>query len=299
MKGLQPDETTNRVFLVVKHGTICEESRKPLAGFEPITVNNPKTKEDITKYIKRYRCVEALVTKIEYYDTEQKYDTRFRGVKIHLNADGTQCVLDLPEDSRPFTRFLKTAENIDFSEPVEFRAWMDAEKKTAFAIKQHDENVPQKYTREDMGDCPEGKQTRKGWDYTEQEDFLHEVLMNKIIPAVEAVGNPEGAGRPKAASLHEEMQAIEDEPETEIQKIEEFSEELPVVYSSSQPPSLDDSIRQTLRALNYSDAALNKWIERQYNIKCTDWRTMSTRYRQEALSFLDDLAERKGVKAVF
>jgi hypothetical protein len=295
MRGLVEESGTNNLFLQVKYGTICEVSKHALAGFEAITVNNPKTGESVTKYIKRYKGVEALVTKIEYYDTEKKYDTTFRGIKIHLNANGVQCVLDLPEDSRPFTRFLKTAENIDFTQPVEFRAWMDAEKKTAFAIKQNDENVSQKYTRAEPGDCPEPTQTRKGWDYTAQEDYLHDILIETIIPRVEAAENAEGVGRPRTVVAQVEAVVEEDVPFDEIEewgKPEDEPENIPL-------GTVDDSIREALNALNYSDIAMCSWIEKRYGQKTKDWRTLSTRIKQEALAFLDDLAERKGVKAVF
>lgn len=186
MKGLQ-EKGDDGIFLVIKHGGIVQESKYPREGFGPIEVVNARSGESTTKYIKRYKGVEALVKKIEWYDREFE-DTRFMGWKLLLDADGTPCTLDLPFESRVGSRFMKLAENIDFAQPVEFSAWRGPDDKIAFSVKQNEMNVPQKYTRDDPGDCPPPVQGfNKKWNFDAQKEFLHERMVSLVIPRVQAV----------------------------------------------------------------------------------------------------------------
>lgn len=208
MKGFQTKTTGDGLFFTIKHNSIVRESKEPREGFQPIKVQNPRTKEEITKYIEKYDLLEAIIYKIEWYDTEQRYDTRYRGWKIHLDANGKKGVLDLPFDTRVSSRFMKLAENIDYTKPVEFRAWKDTRSdSTALFVGQDGKNVPQKYTRDEPGDLPPPIQKASGkWNYDDQADFLHERMIKHVIPLV--------------AKLHpvEEAEKKTDEPE------EEFSE---------------------------------------------------------------------------
>jgi hypothetical protein len=198
MRGLEMDTGPRNIFLQVKnYGGICEVRNQPADGFELEMVPNPKTNKDVPKYVKKYRGVEALVVHIERYDTGDKYDVRYTGLKLDLNAAGLACVLDLPFGSTASNRFMKCSPNIDFSQPVEFRAWRDSENGVAFLIRQDGNTVPQKWSADNMGDMPPAvEKKRGGWDYTEQEDWLIEYMDTNIIPMVNALGNP--AGEPPA-----------------------------------------------------------------------------------------------------
>lgn len=185
MKGLV-EPNNSGIRLVIKHGTICQESKVEREGWEPVEVENPETKVKSIKYIKRYREVEAMVKKIEWRDTEDKYDVRYQSWQLHLDAAGVPCVLEISLNSRVADRFMKVAENIKFTEPVEFRAWNDAEGKTALAILQNGENVPQKYTKDNPGDCPPPVKKIKGWNFDDQTEFLFERMTSVVIPRCEA-----------------------------------------------------------------------------------------------------------------
>lgn len=207
MKGLQEATATGTKYIQIKHHSICEESREPREGFEAVEVQNPRTKESITKYIKKYKGVEGLVCKIEWYEREYE-DTAFRGWKLHLDAAGVPCVLDLPFSSRAASRFMKLAERIDFSEPVEFAAWYDKKTdSTAFNVKQNGQSVPQKYTKDEPGDCPPPTKKRLGgWDFSAQNEYLYDTMLSVVIPAVAAAGNEMPSGEPayaQAASIHQ------------------------------------------------------------------------------------------------
>lgn len=187
MKGLQKRTESDVVFLTVKHGSLVRESKGPRVGFEEIEVVNPRSGEKIKKYVERYSAVEGMVTKIEWYDTEQKYENRYQGWKIHIEAANDSVILDLPFSSIPASRFMKLAENIDWNKPVEFRAWKDVKRDaTAFWVGQNNESVPQKYTAAHPGDCPAPVQNARGkWNYDGQMDFLQKQMNEVVIPAVQ------------------------------------------------------------------------------------------------------------------
>jgi len=191
MKGLQEQTDAGTIYLAVKHHSICHESKTEQEGHHPVVVENPRSKEKMTKYIKSYKCVEALICKIEWYEREHD-GTIYRGWQLFLDANGVPCVLDLPFNSRAGNRFMKLAEHLDFTQPVEFSAWYDKKNDaTAFNVKQNGESISQKYTKDQPGDCPQPTQNKLGkWNFDAQEEFLLERMENYVIPAVEEVGNP-------------------------------------------------------------------------------------------------------------
>lgn len=193
--GLQEKGGGSKIFLAIKHDCICQESKIEREGFEPVEVTNPETEEKSIKFIKRYRGVAAMITKIEWRDTGERYDRQYTSWRIHLDMGGAAAVLEIPFHSRHSSRFMKLAENIDYAKPVEFRAWYDAkDKSTAFYVGQWENeddekslSVPQKYTREHPGPCPEPVQRLGGkWNFDDQMDFLHSRMMTIVIPQVEA-----------------------------------------------------------------------------------------------------------------
>lgn len=194
MRGLQEKRGAGVKFLGIANNSICESSKVPREGF---TLVESKDREGAThvKYCKFYDRVEALIMKIEWSEREWRGKV-FRSWRLSLDADGTPCVLELPTKSRVTNRFLKLAENIDFLRPVEFAAWQDKTTgNTAFMVGQRvnedDEkavSVPQKYTKDNPGACPQPKQRMGGkeWDWNDQEDFLYNLMVTVIIPRVEA-----------------------------------------------------------------------------------------------------------------
>ena len=203
MRGLQDKRGAGIKFLGIYDHSICETSKTPREGFVLVET---KDRENVThiKYCHFYDRVEALITKIEWSEREW-HGKVFRSWRLSLDAAGVPCVLELPVKSRVTNRFLKLAENIDFLRPVEFAAWQDRQTgNTAFMVGQRENeddekavSVPQKYTRENPGDCPEPKQRMGGkeWDWNDQEDFLYNLMTTVIIPRVEAA---QGAKEMKA-----------------------------------------------------------------------------------------------------
>jgi hypothetical protein len=242
MKGLV-EQTNDGIFLNVKHGGIVQESKNPREGFSPIEVVNVRSGATVVKYIKRYKKVIAHIKKIEWYDREYE-DTRFMGWKLLLDDDdGTVCVLDLPFESRVGTRFMKLAENIDYSQPVEFSAWKGPDDKTAFSVKQNGENVPQKYTRDSPGDCPPPVQGfNKKWNFDAQKEFLHARMIHAVIPKVQELNSGNGHYEPSSPTTS---------PATEeaLGKIQTYLKD----YAADKKITLNDAIEQWFGTRSWAD----------------------------------------------
>jgi hypothetical protein len=195
--GLHEQSTSNSRFLSVKHGAIClEHPAKPQTeedferaiadGFTIVQgeVNNVPYK----KAVKKFGSLDGRIVKIEWYDRTHGGDT-YRGLKIHVKDGGEHYQLDLPFEKRQYDYFTKVAENIDYSEPVEFVAWQDKtdERVTAFGVKQGGAFVPWKYTKDNPGDCPPPIQSRttKKWNFDDQREWLLDRVLNYVAPAVE------------------------------------------------------------------------------------------------------------------
>jgi len=206
----QREETQNNVtYLVVKHHSLCEESKTPKEGFEPVEVFNPKTKETTTKYIDKWGAVTGYITKIDVYDTKDTYQTRFQGFKIHIDDE---VVVDLPQKTAAYDAFCKSCENIDYSKPVTFSAYHNRSKdRTGFSIKQDGQGVDWNYTKDNMGDCPAWEIDEDGEpDTRKQRAFLKSRVVDFAVPAVEAAN----AARNAATSTSGEAEAPKAEAAT-------------------------------------------------------------------------------------
>lgn len=187
--GLHERTNAQSNFLAVKHGALCLESNEPKDGYDQVTVHNPSTDSDVTKYVKRYAALDGMISKLEWYDRESN-GVRYVGLKIHIKDEGEYFQLDLPANKRHYDYFTKVMENIDYEKRVEFHAWKDKQdpRSTAFAIKQDEKFVPWKYTKDDMGDCPLPKKDVMGkWDFRDQKLWLYERLHQVVIPHVNAL----------------------------------------------------------------------------------------------------------------
>lgn len=247
MRGLQPPSNPNTIYLVVKYGTLCQESKIMRDGYDPIELAD-RDHPGVTyfKYIKPWAGVEAMVTDIKFRDEV------FNGIpyvswRIHMRTDGpSPIVLDLPLNSNVGDRFMRCAENIDFSRPVEFRAWQEREsKKTAFMIGQRDnetdekaKNVPQLYTKDNPGDCPPARQRfDKTWDFEAQKEFLYQRMIEVVIPRVHAANGT----KPESEPEHEDHDPFESSA-TGATSAGLAQPSAPVVYPQSAPAPSPSSV---------------------------------------------------------
>lgn len=198
----EKSEHNDSVFLVVKHHTICQESKEPREGWRPVPVTNPRTGENITKYIRPYDSVTGYIDKLEWYDRkDEQSGARFIGYKIHMSDGDQSAVLDLPFRSMGYRVFMKIAENLDYSKPVEFSAWHDRkDDRTAFLARQGGVSIKHRYTVSSPGECPPpvlNDLTRK-WDFSTQEVWLKNRIDSAVVPEVEHRAAHRAANAPKA-----------------------------------------------------------------------------------------------------
>jgi len=180
-------ESTGK-FLHVQRGAICLKADKPTEGYEEITGEVDGV--PFTTYVKKFAAVDGLITKIAWEVREHSGKT-YRGLKITIKDKGENYILDLPFGKRQYDMFTKIAENIDYEKPVEFIAWQDKqdERVTAFACKQDGKFVQWKYTREDMGDCPQPVKSEitGKWSFDAQREWLLKRIIEVVIPHVDSI----------------------------------------------------------------------------------------------------------------
>jgi len=191
--GSAGNSRDNKVtYVSIKNGGFCQESKQPREGFEQITVENPRTKATIVKYVKMYNYIEGYVKSIAWYDTEQKYEFRMLGYKLEVDIGTATFIIDIGANTPAFSTFAKQAEGIDFTQEVKFMAWQDVDgngkKKNAFLMSQNGITLPFKYKKDNMEKCPEplinefdGKK-----DYGPQKAFFKKLIEAVVIPACSA-----------------------------------------------------------------------------------------------------------------
>ncbi len=259
--ALHEQRANDGLFLSIKRGALCLESKEPKEGYE--LVEGEVDGQPYTKYIKKFAALDGRISKVEWYERDSTYG-KFRGIKLHIKDQGEHYSIDLPLASRPYDYFTKVAENIDYERPVEIVAWTDKKRDvtvgghlpTAFAIKQDDKFVQWKYTREDMGDCPEAKQTRTGkWNFDDQRDWLLERIIDVVIPHVEKVNaflepEPEYSGVEQDADTIAERAAIESEKAFNPPRRTGIDKNDPLHKGPDETQDMPDYVKNSLEAEN-------------------------------------------------
>lgn len=215
--GLHQDNKPLGQYLSVSYGSIVLKSDKPDEGFETITLIDKETQEPFEKYIKRFASLDGRIKDIEWYDRDWN-KKRFMGMKIHVKDGGEHFYLDLMYGTRPFNAFMHLMDSIDYDKTVEFVAFKDrASDNTVFLVKQDGAVIQWNYTKNDPGDCPPATKNRLGkWNFDDQEEWLHDRLMNHVIPTVKSLNEfdepeREYTGTQEDADTIAERAAIESE----------------------------------------------------------------------------------------
>lgn len=177
-------------ILHVKRGAICLESSVELEGYQYTSGEVDGTPYE--KWILKNGSVDGMVTGVFWYDTAEEGDgsekQRFQGLKVEIVDGDETYLLDLPYGKGPYDNFTKFAENIDFSKPVEFIAYPDKERPTSTVLnaKQDGQIIRQKYTKDNLGDCPPAVQNKltKKWNFDDQREWLLNNLLENVVPKI-------------------------------------------------------------------------------------------------------------------
>lgn len=179
------------VYLAVKYQALIQPLSEFIDGCQSIEVNDPTTGQKKIKYFRKFAGVEGNISKLTWYDTTLSSGKSLRGYRFYLNVDDadsptgyTTAVLDLPFKSVAYNTFSKVAENIDPTKPITITVWVNKDQKAVVSFKQNGQALKYKYTRENMGECPEGKynDVLNTWDFSEQLVFLKNRIDNIVVP---------------------------------------------------------------------------------------------------------------------
>ncbi len=192
--GLEKRSATKTIFLEAKHYCLWQEIKKQVAGCDSVEVTNPKTKVSLIKYGYSFDKVTGRAVKLEKYDTEKKYATRYFGFKLHLvDPDGTY-VLKMPYQSQFLRRFLRVAPNIVWASPFSVSVFKGKSSKPGGGdelgvwFQQDSATVKPYFTRESPHGMPEAIQdpVSHDWDFRAQHRWLVQYLWDNVIPGIEA-----------------------------------------------------------------------------------------------------------------
>jgi hypothetical protein len=231
-EGLFEDKGSKAgTYLSIFDFTICQRSKtlpENPAGWEgPFTRQNPKTKEEVVSYAKRYDRMVARIVDISKHTKE--FDAAKGGGKVtnwdlSLVFQGQLAVLQLVWIDHVLKRFLKVAPNINFSRPVlisAFKAMKNGDPKQAVSFRQcmtvePDTNVDnwtkvEEYWKPEVaqnGDKIEGApyvgadgsllpppiqdEEDDSWDYKAQNKFLAVYFRDNVLPKIKAIAERYG-----------------------------------------------------------------------------------------------------------
>lgn len=192
-----PSENNQRVvYLAVKYQKLIQPLPEFEDGCSTIEVKDPTTGQSKTKYYRAFAGVEGMVSKLLWYENTIKSTNKtLRGYKLYLDVDDsdsptgfTTAVLDLPVQSVVYNTFTKVAENIDPDKPLTISVWVNKEQKPVVSFKQSGQPVKYKYTKDNMGDCPNGVRNEAlgTWNFDAQTIFLKNRIDTVVVPKFNA-----------------------------------------------------------------------------------------------------------------
>lgn len=163
-------------FVKIIDGSLCLKSSTPKEGYTLFETKNPQTDEPVSYYVRRFKAVSGMVTGLERVELES---SKIYGYNLHMQDEDGKFTIFFKDDARTTDRLLKTIENVDLNEELTIRVWKDDEGKTAIVFKQNDENVPQKWNKDNL---PEPRKVKGKWDYSAMSEFLYNNVMENVIP---------------------------------------------------------------------------------------------------------------------
>jgi hypothetical protein len=173
--------TTGNWYGIYK-GQIVKRVKEPTE-----TSRTRQTQRGDTIHEETMDYLEGKIVKIEYKESESFNNQ----IVISLDdGKGWQGKLAISEDSGYASTFMKIIPNADISQQVLLYPTYEVKDnitKTSLLIKQGSEWLKWYFTKDEPNGLPAPVQRRNGkWDYSEQDDFLLAMLLEKIAKKVEA-----------------------------------------------------------------------------------------------------------------
>lgn len=201
--SLEKRSASSNIYLEAKHYCLWRGLKQATSDCESVEVTNPKTGQVSTKFGYIYDTVSGWATKLEKYDTGDKYSVRYFGFKLHLTDDEHTYVLDMPYHSQILRRFLRIAPNVAWNLPLSITVFKGGKKEgssssesTAVWFRQQQETVRHYYTKDMLNGMPEAvwDDDVQKWDFRAQHRWLVQQLMQNTAPAIDAAAKQKPAG---------------------------------------------------------------------------------------------------------
>ena len=162
-------------------------------------INNGKFCEWVTDHNEEYSHMMGYIVNITF-----KHDEKY-GLKlcIHMVDEQDYWIIETFANSGYAFYFSMMMQNINYQQPVVMNAILnekEGKKESKLFIKQNGENIKWYYNKDHMKDLPplvpckvknpNGPGLIDGWDNTERMQFLHNLVINTISPALQRMPNP-------------------------------------------------------------------------------------------------------------
>lgn len=195
--GFNTEAPSRRKFATISDGRIVVSHLSAIEGVTQERVN----KNGKVVHEQFFKSFSGRITDIH------AKDTTFGRVWEVTMADGEdEVVISWNYSSRYTNNFFRALPNVDFSHDVTLQPWsmvdkQDATKKViGLALYQSGNKVPFKWDRDNPGEMPELKQTkRKGkveWDDSDQLEFFENYLKSVILPKMSSTAKVEDEEMP-------------------------------------------------------------------------------------------------------
>lgn len=127
--GAEESQGSNRIYVSLRTGKICQTDRNQLPGYKPAQTKNKD--ETINNFFaKEYDKLTGFVTDIRWHTHKLKDGTVLSGWNVTIDTTKEVYVLQVGTNDRPFERFMNVLLGVDFENPVMFVAFMGKNKQT-------------------------------------------------------------------------------------------------------------------------------------------------------------------------
>lgn len=183
--ALENRAETKTFYLTPSGGKLQLSSKEKRDGYEERVVETSKG-DRVTKYVKEFDGASGLIHDVTTEDSE--YGKKWI---VTLKDSGETYIIKFPYSSGYADTFLQQIENVDLSLPVYISpSYKEVEKdgkirrQTALWIKQNDQTIKFKYTKDNPQGRPEKVETKfKGktvWDDTDRLVFHENAVRNML-----------------------------------------------------------------------------------------------------------------------
>ncbi len=189
-KGLKKKGAgTNSTYMTIRNGAITQEWKEFPTDVEADDVQERVNKNGKTVYFAEYESIEGMCEGAWFRMEPDMSDE----MRLRMQADDESYVVCMYVDGPYFRSFAKLVPNIDLTLPFEIKPYdfetKDGKRMVGVTVYQDGEKVLPAFTRDNPNGLPEAvqkvKKGKKVWDFSDQEDFLWDVMQDFCAEVLE------------------------------------------------------------------------------------------------------------------